>query len=406
MDRVQHWLGLCDSHHKCAPILPELPTRVLDLGEESYPKWIKLVETKGCKGRYIALSHCWGSSHRITTTQSTFEARKRGMSIAELPSTFQQAALIAKSLGVTYLWIDSLCIIQDSPSDWEYEASRMGDVYANSYLTIAASSSLDDSSGCFPSLEAKDSPYVSPEAASMSLKVAANIGPYLVFRNNGDSPTYLTKGMFAVVNTKTKREDAKPSTLFFTREWMPASSKWTPRIYSIGTFGSPFDPLVKEPLNTRAWTLQERILAPRTIHFASDQMLWVCKKCVLTEDGCRFASSGPSQPFATMESLLQGQLIPFRRHGLPRNPERTKSSYDVIHKISPGMSDYLMAGDDFLLHNFETLYYNAPRIGRWKYTWLWLVEEYSRRKLTYPEDKLSALSGLASLLAKETRDMG
>ena len=180
MDRVQHWLGLCDSHHKCAPILPELPTRVLDLGEESYPKWIKLVETKGCKGRYIALSHCWGSSHRITTKKSTFEARKRGMSIAELPSTFQQAALIAKSLGVTYLWIDSLCIIQDSPSDWEYEASRMGDVYANSYLTIASSSSLDDSSGCFPSLEAKDSPYVSPEAALMSLNVAANIGPYVI----------------------------------------------------------------------------------------------------------------------------------------------------------------------------------------------------------------------------------
>jgi hypothetical protein len=105
-----------------------------------------------------------------------------------------------------------------------------------------------------------------------------------------------------------------------------------------------------------------------------------------------------------MESLLEGQLIPFHRHGFPRNPERTKSSYDVIHKISPGMYDYLMAGDDFQLHNFETLYYNAPKIGRWKYGWLWLVGEYSRRKLTYPEDKLSALSGLAGLLAKETRD--
>jgi Heterokaryon incompatibility protein (HET) len=404
MYRVQHWLGHCDSNHKCAPILPELPTRVLDLGEAPYPEQIKLVETKGRNGRYIALSHCWGSSHRITTTQSTLEARKRGISIAELPSTFQQAALIAVSLGVTYLWIDSLCIVQDSHSDWEYEASRMGSVYANSYLTIAASSSLDDSSGCFPSLEAKDSPYLPPEAASMSFNVAANIGPYVVFRNNSDSPTYLTKGMFAVFTGKTDSEDAKPSTLFFTKEWMPSSSKQTPRIYSIGTFGSSFDPLAKQPLNTRAWTLQERILAPRTIHFASDQMFWVCKHCMLTEDGCRFASSGPSQPFATMESLLTGQRIPFHHHGLPRNPERTKSSYDAIHKLSPGMSDYFMIGDDFLLHNFETLYYNVPKIGRWKHGWLWLVGEYSRRKLTYAADKLSALSGLAGLLAKETKD--
>jgi hypothetical protein len=63
-----------------------------------------------------------------------------------------------------------------------------------------------------------------------------------------------------------------------------------------------------------------------------------------------------------MESLLEGQLIPFHRHGFLRKPERTKSPYDVIHKISPGMYDYLMAGDDFLLHNFKTLYYNAPEL--------------------------------------------
>jgi hypothetical protein len=69
----------------------------------------------------------------------------------------------------------------------------MGDVYENSYLTIAASSSLDDSSGCFPSLEAKDSSYVSPEAASMSLNVAANIGPYMVFTTAMHRPT-LQKG--------------------------------------------------------------------------------------------------------------------------------------------------------------------------------------------------------------------
>ena len=60
-----------------------------------------------------------------------------------------------------FLWIDSLCIIEDDAADWETEASRMGDVYANAYLTVAALASMDDSSGCFPDPATRYNDYLS-----------------------------------------------------------------------------------------------------------------------------------------------------------------------------------------------------------------------------------------------------
>jgi hypothetical protein len=95
------------------------------------------------------LSHCWGLSHRITATSATLDRLKKEISLDELPKTFQDAIIIAERLSVQYLWIDPLCIIQDDPLDWRAESSKMADVYTQSYLTISASTSTDDSTGCF-----------------------------------------------------------------------------------------------------------------------------------------------------------------------------------------------------------------------------------------------------------------
>ncbi|PMD19341.1 heterokaryon incompatibility, partial [Hyaloscypha hepaticicola] len=69
--------------------------------------------------------------------------------LATLPKTFQDAVLITRDLGVRYLWIDSLCIIQDSDEDWEQEAARMSEVYANGYVMLAAHGSENCHGGCF-----------------------------------------------------------------------------------------------------------------------------------------------------------------------------------------------------------------------------------------------------------------
>ncbi|KAI9743198.1 MAG: hypothetical protein M1818_003042 [Claussenomyces sp. TS43310] len=99
--------------------------------------------------KYTALSYCWGGRPFINTTTETLEARKECIKWVDPPKTFQQAIIITRKLGVRYIWIDSLCVLQDEIDDWEFESSRMCSVYENSYLTIAASHASDSNGGCF-----------------------------------------------------------------------------------------------------------------------------------------------------------------------------------------------------------------------------------------------------------------
>jgi hypothetical protein len=89
----------------------------------------------------MTLSHCWGGEQPLTTTLSTLERRKTGMPMDSLPALYRDAIEVTRKLGVNYLWIDSLCIIQDSKEDWVTEAARMGEIYRRSYLTIFTLSS-------------------------------------------------------------------------------------------------------------------------------------------------------------------------------------------------------------------------------------------------------------------------
>jgi hypothetical protein len=104
-----NWLQNCDEKHSCAPKNRQLPTRVLNVGDKVKPQSIVLVEPKCQQGQYITLSHCWGESHRIKTTESNLEAHKKGILLSTLPKTFQDAVLVARFLQIRYLWIDTLC---------------------------------------------------------------------------------------------------------------------------------------------------------------------------------------------------------------------------------------------------------------------------------------------------------
>ncbi|KAF2136519.1 uncharacterized protein K452DRAFT_343063 [Aplosporella prunicola CBS 121167] len=116
---------------------PVLPTRLLDIGTEKEPK-VKLYETAGERRKYAALTHRWGKKILITTTKSTLAARKTAIAWSELSPTFQDAIKVTRMLDLRYLWIDSLCIIQDDADDWQVEASKMADIYEKAYVTISA----------------------------------------------------------------------------------------------------------------------------------------------------------------------------------------------------------------------------------------------------------------------------
>ncbi|CAI0642010.1 unnamed protein product [Colletotrichum noveboracense] len=98
-------------------------------------------------GKYLALSHRWGSpdQHRkFCTLSSNIDSFRQGINMAELPRTFQDAVNITRSLGVDYLWIDSLCIVQDDPDDWIKESRLMERVYSSADTPYYVCNSIDD----------------------------------------------------------------------------------------------------------------------------------------------------------------------------------------------------------------------------------------------------------------------
>lgn len=138
--------------------LPVLPTRILDLGDGDDGTGlidlpILLANTNGdVQGRYACLSHCWGPPEKRplnTTTQTLGKFQTDGIPWTELPKTFQQAMVFTRKLGIRYLWIDSLCIIQDDADDWFREAGRMATTYENATLTFAAASSSSSQEGLY-----------------------------------------------------------------------------------------------------------------------------------------------------------------------------------------------------------------------------------------------------------------
>lgn len=165
MAQVSKWVINCDQNHSehCHPNLGydrTPPTRLIDLGHPNdLPMWpprsshrFRIVETKRVTvERYMTLSHCWGKKEfaRLLTTNID-EFKTQGVQWSEIcrNKNFSDAFEVTRRLGVRYIWIDSLCIIQES-EDWKIEAPLMHQVYRNSYCNIAASDSTDSEGGLF-----------------------------------------------------------------------------------------------------------------------------------------------------------------------------------------------------------------------------------------------------------------
>jgi hypothetical protein len=129
-----------------------VPTRLLDVQAFQPSKDIKLVmlDGKSATAHYVTLSHCWGSSSKLplTTRIDNLAQHSQRISFFDLSLTFKDAVKLTLDLGLRYLWIDSLCIVQDEPEDWLREASKMALVYGNALVTLSALSSVDSTHGC------------------------------------------------------------------------------------------------------------------------------------------------------------------------------------------------------------------------------------------------------------------
>ncbi|KAF2242234.1 HET-domain-containing protein, partial [Trematosphaeria pertusa] len=111
------------------------------------------VSNKDERAIYAALSHCWGASQHLTTENKIVGRRvqdlQEGICFGTLPLTYRHAVMVARQLGIRFLWIDSLCIVQDDADDWAREGAVMGRIYQQSYITIAATAGTDGTAGLF-----------------------------------------------------------------------------------------------------------------------------------------------------------------------------------------------------------------------------------------------------------------
>lgn len=188
-DIVKNWLSECENHESCSASLPAtrnapLPTRVIDLsGSQDLPTKSKDIVVKlrevneGELGSYTALSYCWGSDPKLhfKSTQANLEAHKQGIDFFSLPLVHREAILTTLYLGIRYLWIDSLCIIQDSPQDWQAESVTMGSVYSNAHLTLAATSSSSPDEGLHAPFQGAETIKIHGEVISLRFQTHLSI---------------------------------------------------------------------------------------------------------------------------------------------------------------------------------------------------------------------------------------
>lgn len=216
---LKECLEKCRAEHQSCPSTSSsawVPTRLIQVEQDS----LRLVESSETtvSGQFVSLSHCWGGAKILKLTTKNINVLKGKIPFLQLPKTFQDAIQVVKTLGFRYIWIDSLCIIQDSDQDWHREASTMLKVYKHALFNIAATASTNSFGGLFQERD-----------------------PQLVQSEVLDVDTEAIKGRFHLVDQG-----------YFTQE------------------------VDKAPLNLRSWVTQERMLSPRIAHFASEQVIWDC----------------------------------------------------------------------------------------------------------------------------------
>ena len=274
------------------------PTHLLDVGVKGHKgkAGVKLVDGVFLDPftEYVTLSHCWGGGMPIRLTKNTLPALRQGVAASNLPKTFAEAAETTLRLGYRYLWIDALCILHDDEQAVLKEIGQMHKVYAEAILNIAATASRDDASGIF-----------------YARNVAALQQPVIEVRGQG-----ITDGVYKCLR----------------------STVW-------------HDLVDSSPLSERAWVLQERCLAKRTLHFSRNEILWEC------------------------QHMLCSEVFP---NGLP--------------------ADITLQGSEKESKRFDKRTYHS-RTGNWQD----LVQLYSRGRHTYASDKLLAIAGLARTYGARNR---
>lgn len=254
-------------------------------------------------GQYAVLSYVWGTSNTLRLEEAIQSKFQGGFAVDELPDTIQDAVMVTNSLGIGYLWVDSLCILQDSDTDKSREIPRMNDYYRNAHIVISASGARDVHSGFVPEQMSYGDLYAElqhpdPNRQSLTWPVPLRIP--------GHFPDHSSSLLVDAL----------------------------PQLYTYKG----------EPINNRAWTLQESVLPRRLLRFPTTGGLSM--RCL---EGEILAGEIVSDPYHEEPNFISLGLVSSNRH----------------------------TGDEL----FEL--------------WTKMVEDYTQRSLSYRGDILIAIGALA-----------
>jgi len=300
---IRNWLRSCDNGHneskacwyfKITP--PRLPTRVIDVSPTENSAVIKLREGGTETGLYTALSYCWGGEQPQATNYANIQEHFNEIPLSILPQSVQDAVFVTRKLGLRYLWIDALCIIQDSQEDKDKEIARMDRVYSGAYLTIAAASARTCHDG-----------FLEPREIPKARIRVPFLGGIISLHFDG-----LTNNLFKTIVLR-----------------------------------------AREPLDERAWALQERFTSPRLLLFSQAQVFWHCK-AEFGKDGGWIGRDEYYSDLGLSAGRYQRSLL---------NPDEVDLE-----------------------------------------TWKLITIDYSNRKLTDCTDKLPAISSIAAYFAEKLGD--
>lgn len=244
---IRNWLDCCSTDHRTCNSHDEtawLPTRLIDVGVEveGIAEEPRLVSTpyQRHETSYVTLSHRWVKGEMPRLTTKNIENFKVRLDLHDMPQIFLDAISVTRELGIKYLWIDCLCILQDRPEDWERESAVMGKVYEHGICNLAATGASSGGKG-------------------KGLREQLN---------EATEPINFCKRK---IECNWNSHDPQQSRIHYLIRG---------EIWVLG--------VERAPLNGRGWVVQERFLSPRTIHFGLDRLFWECRQlsaCSATLDG-------------------------------------------------------------------------------------------------------------------------
>lgn len=326
--------------------IPVPATRLIHVGKPPY--WGSTVKLHECARRghekypkYATLSYCWGQTSQFKATKANIEGLYRGFDLDSLSQTVRDAVEVTRSLGLSYLWVDALCIIQDDEDDKSKEIELIATIYKNAAVTIAALSASGTTQGFLRTYP--------PRRGLRSCSIPFPFG---------------RSGQVGTISLHVKQP--------------------------------PID-LCDTPLCYRGWAFQELFLSPRILLYSTEELLWYSRASRL--------QSSTTTTRTYRDNIHDILSVPVNDVGaISYYRELEQDSQPPEIKAQRQQSVEIFQHSPYKSFVDSVDYYQDPlQEHRGRYNdqckiWAAIVTEYTSRKLSEREDRLRALAGVANHL--------